>query len=159
VVAVLASAPTAIGATSAVPPDYHHIANHFNHLCLGVAAGGKAAGTNVIVWPCGEYADHYWSWGGPNGKELVNLNSGLCLGPVGERVQDGQPLEQQACTGGRYQQWTMAWDPHNQAWVYYVDNDGGSNEVLSIQEPVDQGGSRAILYHINSHWSSDQYWD
>jgi hypothetical protein len=88
---------------------------------------------------------------------LVNLNSGLCLGPVGGRVQDGQPLEQQACTGGTYQQWNIAWDPKNQAWVYLVGGD--SDEALSIQEPVDQGGSRAILYHLNSHWSSDQYWD
>ncbi|MER7849275.1 RICIN domain-containing protein [Kitasatospora sp. NPDC096077] len=30
--------------------------------CLAVQGAGKNNGENVIQWPCGENADHKWTW-------------------------------------------------------------------------------------------------
>lgn len=89
--------------------EWDHVVNSHSGQCLAVPGGSTAAGTKVIQWPCGNYADHLWrrvDMGNYN-FELVNYNSGLCLSVPGASTADGVQLIQWPCAYYPDQYWNF----------------------------------------------------
>lgn len=80
--------------------------------CVGVAGGSTAAGAAVVEWDCVGHPDQRWYWrtagGTVNGwpvYNLVNENSGQCLGISGGGTTQGTVAVQWPCNGHPDQRW------------------------------------------------------
>ncbi|GAA0445057.1 RICIN domain-containing protein [Streptomyces stramineus] len=77
---------------------YYRVRNLNSGQCLAVPGASKTEGTQVIQWPCGTWADHYWGIDYTSGgKRLVNWNSGQCLAIPGASRAQGEKAIQWPC--------------------------------------------------------------
>jgi hypothetical protein len=79
--------------------NWYHVVNYNSGQCLAVPGASTANGTQVIQWPCGNYADHYWAFGTDStGKmHIINYNSGQCLAIPGASTANGAHVIQWPC--------------------------------------------------------------
>lgn len=129
-----------------------------NGLCLSVDGGKTTPAAIVLQMPCdGGQLEQWWK-GRQDGDTdwLVNYKSQLCLSPNAGLLRDGQDLELQTCTSVITQKWNH--NPQPTGGFVILDR-MGSNFAVSIQEPVGNAGSRAMLYHFLYHDSPDQRWN
>ncbi|GGV01633.1 RICIN domain-containing protein [Kitasatospora aureofaciens] len=80
--------------------NWYHVVNYNSGQCLAVPGASTTAGTQVIQWPCGTWADHYWAFGidTSNGKlHIINYNSGQCLAIPGASTTAGAHVIQWPC--------------------------------------------------------------
>jgi len=80
--------------------------------CMGVAGGSTSAGAAVVEWDCNNHLDQQWIYlatgGYANGwpvYNIVNLNSGQCLGVQGGSTALGAQVVQWPCNGHPDQEW------------------------------------------------------
>ncbi len=99
--------------------DYGHGSPYLNGVsvnsskCLGVSGASKSNGASIVQWSCNGSKDQTWVWawtGSFNGGgwpiwNLVNLNSGMCLGISGASLQEGAYAVQWECNGSFDQSW------------------------------------------------------
>jgi hypothetical protein len=95
--------------------------------CLGVLNGRTAAGARVTGWYCTTAKQYYWKWVASSGGEyyLVNYNSGMALGVLGNSVSVGAAVVQVPENGASdSQRWepipSLAYEstlPAQQRWV------------------------------------------
>ncbi|HEY8984798.1 MAG TPA: RICIN domain-containing protein [Streptomyces sp.] len=79
---------------------WYHVVNYNSGQCLGVPGASTTAGTQVIQWPCGTWADHYWAFAidtSNNKLHIINYNSGQCLAVPGASTSDGAQVIQWPC--------------------------------------------------------------
>lgn len=80
--------------------------------CMGVGGGSTSAGAAVVEWDCNGHLDQQWLYlatgGYANGwpvYNIVNLNSGQCLGVQGGSTALGAQVVQWPCNGHPDQEW------------------------------------------------------
>jgi hypothetical protein len=91
---------------------YYRILNKNSDLCLGVQGGSTAWGARVVQWACNGNPDQEWAYeftgSYSNGwpvYNIVNKNSGLCLGVLGASYAEGAEVVQWGCNGNPDQEW------------------------------------------------------
>jgi hypothetical protein len=88
--------------------------NRYSGKCLGITGGSTAAGAQAVQWTCNGNPDQTWyfRWTGANtsaGKpiyNIVNHNSGQCLGVTGGSTAVGAQAVQWPCNGHADQEWS-----------------------------------------------------
>jgi Ricin-type beta-trefoil lectin domain-like len=93
--------------------SWYHVRNENSGKCLALPGGTTQAGAQVIQWPCGSWADHWWTivftgTTAPNGVDayhLVNFNSRQCLAVRGGSTGAGAAVIQWPCGAWRDHQW------------------------------------------------------
>ncbi len=140
VLAMLAT-PVLLGAVLAGPASastaftVHVTPNNTLGLLLDVSGGSTQPGAPVIDWFANGGANQEWtfySYGGNNTYEIVNVNSGMCLTTDGVA---GDQVFQMPCNGSSTQQWATGLNPSSvNAYtirnIYsnlYLDVSGGSS--------------------------------
>lgn len=77
---------------------WYRLVNDQSNQCLGVPGASTEAGVQVIQWPCGEFADHFWGfYPTSKGFQIVNWNSRQCLGIPGASTAEGAAVIQWPC--------------------------------------------------------------
>ncbi|AUG75631.1 hypothetical protein CFP65_0677 [Kitasatospora sp. MMS16-BH015] len=78
---------------------WYHLQNYTSGQCLALPGASTAAGAQVIQWPCGGWADHYWAFVvNPAGRmQIVNYDSRECLALPGASTAPGAPVVQWPC--------------------------------------------------------------
>lgn len=78
---------------------WYHVVNLNSGQCLAVPGGSTAQGTQVIQWPCGQWADHYWAFATDKAgvTHIANGNSGQCLAIPGGSTAQGTKVIQWPC--------------------------------------------------------------
>lgn len=80
--------------------------------CLGVLGASMGNGTQIVQWDCNDSEDQQWAYRQvgslPTGwpiYNLVNRNSGKCLGIIGGSTDVGGNAVQWSCNGQEDQEW------------------------------------------------------
>ncbi|MEU5438455.1 RICIN domain-containing protein [Streptomyces sp. NPDC020719] len=78
---------------------WYHVVNLNSQQCLAVPGGSTTQGTQVIQWPCGTWADHYWAFATDRAgvTHIANGNSGQCLAIPGGSTAQGTKVIQWPC--------------------------------------------------------------
>ncbi|MFD9791871.1 RICIN domain-containing protein [Streptomyces sp. NPDC059070] len=78
---------------------WYHVVNGKSGQCLAVPGGSTDQGTQVIQWPCGTYADHYWAFASDRAgvTHIANGKSGQCLAIPGASRDQGMKVIQWPC--------------------------------------------------------------
>jgi hypothetical protein len=94
--------------------SFFQLASANSGKCMGIIGGGTGQGAQVVQWDCygRDHPDQYWAYV-PTGAyvgdnpvwEIVNLNTGMCLGVTGGSTSIGAPVVQWACNGHPDQNW------------------------------------------------------
>jgi hypothetical protein len=138
-----------------LPSGRYQISNGWG-LCLGVNAGSTAQGAPVVQWGCNGSLDQQWIPGGATAADpdfsyqLVNANSGLCLGILGASVNQGAGAVQWSCNGSPDQRW-------NGTWFFGTVTDVNSGLCLGILGASKAAGAAAAQWPCNS--SASQIWE
>lgn len=100
----------------ATPNDVNgvEILNYSTNKCVAVAAGSKANGAKVILWPCDNGPEQTWFLEPVSspliGDVIKNKNSGLCLAVPGDSTVNWTQLIQWTCNGHVEQVWDFSDD-------------------------------------------------
>jgi hypothetical protein len=92
---------------------YTRLFSRHSGKCLGVSGGSTAAGATVVQWTCNGNADQEWyfRWTGASTSggwpiyNIVDRNSGQCLGITGGSAAVGAQAVQWPCNGNPDQEW------------------------------------------------------
>ncbi|MDX3569048.1 RICIN domain-containing protein [Streptomyces sp. ID05-47C] len=125
--------------------------------CLAVPGGSTAAGTGLIQWPCGTWADHFWTaepWSinGAVYYRFVNANSGQCLALPGGSTKDGAQVIQWPCG---------TWGDH--FWGLFIDGNGfhlvnyNSGQCLGIAGGSVADGAKVIQWPCGT-WADHRWY-
>jgi hypothetical protein len=74
--------------------------------CLAPALGAGKVGMAVVLKPCRDTDNQRWRWNSTT-HALVNVKSGLAIGPKGGSTASGTRLVMQRKTGGRLQRFNL----------------------------------------------------
>lgn len=90
-----------------------HVVSQISSSCMGVQGSSTAYGASVVQWACNGHDDQLWRWvwtgnftrdGWPIWN-IVDDNSGLCLGISGGSLTAGALAVQWTCNGNADQSW------------------------------------------------------
>ncbi|WP_410812856.1 RICIN domain-containing protein [Micromonospora sp. 067-2] len=94
------------------PAGGYELMSRASGKCVGVSGGSRTQGATVVEWDCNGHADQRWYWQATgqwvNGwpvQQIVNGNSGLCLGIDGGGNAQGARAVQWGCNGHADQHW------------------------------------------------------
>lgn len=94
------------------PEGYYRVVNVNSGKCLGVSGASLGNGAQIVQWDCNDSYDQQWSYSYagtlPSGWPVYNLvdrNSGKCLGIIGGSTDTGGNAVQWTCNGSRDQEW------------------------------------------------------
>ena len=94
--------------------------------CLGVLKDSKAAAARVTGWQCDVAKQYYWKWVASSGGDyfLLNYNSGMALGVLGNSMSVGAAVVQVPKGASDSQQWepipSLAYESTIQAQQYWA---------------------------------------
>ncbi len=91
---------------------YTRLFSRYSGKCLGISGGSTALGAQAVQWDCNGNPDQTWyfRWTGRNNGgwpiyNIVDYNSGLCLGVSGGSTSVGANVIQWTCNGNSDQEW------------------------------------------------------
>jgi hypothetical protein len=139
--------------------SYDHIINDNSGQCLAVPGGSTDAGTGLIQWPCGTWADHYWAAqyqftdsAGIYWYHIRNLNSGQCLAVPGASTSAGVQVIQWPCGTWADHYWAIVYDSTGK--IHIINYNSG--QCLAIPGASTAAGTAVIQWPCGT-WP-DHYW-
>lgn len=94
------------------PDGYFRVVNLNSGKCLGVSGSSLGNGTQIVQWDCNGSEDQQWSYryvgtlaSGWPVYNIVDRNSGKCLGIIGGSTDIGGNAVQWDCNGHADQEW------------------------------------------------------
>lgn len=94
------------------PDGYFRVVNVNSGKCLGVSGSSLGNGTQIVQWDCNGSEDQQWSYryvgtlaNGWPAYNIVDRNSGKCLGIIGGSTDIGGNAVQWDCNGHADQEW------------------------------------------------------
>ncbi len=151
----LAAAPATAAPTDTIgPAAAYHILNLNSNQCVGVPGGNHDAGSNLIQWPCGPWADHFWDlvYVGDGWYRLVNVNSRQCMAVPGGSWDPGTTVIQWPCGPWLDHFWRL--EATGGGWYHIINRN--SNQCLAVPGGSTFNGERLIQWPCGT-WR-DHYW-